>query len=225
MRKLLLISLIVVLAVPTVFSARKKDKAGTVSDYVYTDKKHEFSLTLNEEWKYKIQKNKSVFRLVLTQISYPIPSDYSSTPDYTKIPKMVLFVVETKLDSKAFIDSLISPSYKSKTKKELMKEFEILSITSSTGFSPEKLVSRKNKALNLDGKNGTYWTGQVKYTNEVSVSASSQGGKRVKGGYGGAIAAVKDGDKMIVFHLISEWDHFQATFKDGLEIIKSLDCK
>ncbi len=225
MRKLLLLSLIVLLAVPTVFSARKKDKAGKVSDYVYTDKKHDFSLTLNEKWKYKIQKNKSDFRLVLTQINYPIPPEYVTAPDYTKIPKMVMFVVESKLAPKAFIDSLVSPSYKSKSKKELKKEFEILSMSSSTGFAPEKLVSRKKKALNLDGKTGAYWTGQVKYTNEVSVSASSRGGKRVKGIYGGAIAAIKDGDKIVVFHLIAEWNHFQSAFKDGLEIIKSLDFK
>ena len=38
MRKLLLVCLIALLAVPTVFAARKKDKAGKVTDYVYTDK-------------------------------------------------------------------------------------------------------------------------------------------------------------------------------------------
>ncbi len=222
MRKLLLLCMIAIITVPSVFAARKKDKAGSVADYVYTDKKFNFSLTLNNEWKYKIKKNKSDFRFVLTKVDYAIPPEYSSAPDYTKIPRMVVYVVESKLAPKAFVDSLISPTYKSKAKKEVLKECEILNMRKSTGFVPEKLVSRKSKNLKLEGGTGYYWTGQVKYTNEVSVSASSLGGKRVKGSYGGAIAVVKNGDKLILFHVISEWNYFQSIFDDAMKIIKSI---
>lgn len=222
MRKLLLVCMIVIIAMPSVFAARKKDYAGKVSDYVYTDKKHNFSLTLNESWKYKIQKNKKDFRLVLTQIDYAVPPEYVDASDYTKIPKMVLYVVNTKLAPRAFVDSLMSSSYKSDAKKEVMKECEILNMQKSTGFVPEKLVSRKKKTIILDGEKGFYWTGQVKYTNEVSTSASSFGGKRVKGSYGGAVVAVKDDDKLILFHIISEWNYFESVFDDAMKIIKSL---
>lgn len=223
MRKLLLFFMIAIIAVPSVFAARKKDYAGKVKDYVYTDKKYNFSFTLNDEWKSRIQKNKSNFRLVLTQIKYAVPSDYAETPDYTKIPRIVVYVVETNLAPKAFIDSLVSPSYKSDVKKEVLKECEILNMIKSTGFVPEKLVSRKKKTLRIGDIKGAYWTGQVKYTNEVSTSASSQGGKRVKGGYGGAIATVKDGDNMILFHVISEWNYFESVLEDAMKIIKTLE--
>jgi len=222
MRKLLLLSMIVIIAVPSLFAARKKDYAGKVTDYVYTDKKHNFSLTLDEEWKYKIQKNKSDFRFVLTKIKYAIPSGYTQAQDYTKIPKVVMYVVESSLSPRAFIDSLISPSYKTKVKKNILREFEILNMNQSSGFTPEKLVSRQKKTLKLDDRNGAYWTGQVKYTNEVAVSASSLGGKRVKGSYGGAIAAIKDGDKLVLFHIISEWNSFETVLEDALKIIKSI---
>ena len=222
MRKSLLFLMLVLLAVPSIFAGRKKEKAGDISDYVYTDKKFNFSLKLNEEWKPKIQKNDEDFRLSLTQVNYGIPPEYVQTPDYTKIPRMVVFVVESDLPAKLFVDSLVSDTYKSDAKKELMKEFEILNMTSSTGFKPEKLLTRQKKSLDIGEEDGAYWTGQVKYTNEVATSASSIGGKRVKGGYGGGIAAVKKGKNMIVFHVISEWNYFEPVFDEALKIITSL---
>jgi len=224
-RKLLLICLIVVIAVPSVFAARKKVYAGKVSDYVYTDKKYDFSLNLNEEWKYKIKKNSSDFRLVLTKIDYPTPPEYASAPDYTKIPKMVVYVVQTDLAPRAFVDSLLSDDYKSKAKKEIMKECEILNLIKSTGFVPERLVTRKKKSLKIDERKGFYWTGQAKYTNEVSTSASSIGGKRVKGGFGGTVVVVKDGENMILFHAMSEWNYFETLFTDAMKIIETLKFK
>lgn len=222
MRKSLLIIMIALLAIPTAFAARKKDKAGEVVDYVYTDNKYNFSLTLNEEWKYKIQKDKSSFRMSLNQINYAIPPDYASIPDYTKIPRMVLFVVETSLSPAEFLDSLVSDTYESEVKKEVLKECEILNMNSSTGFDPEKVLTRKKKALKINDNNGYYWTGQLKYTNEVSTSASSQGGKRVKGGYGGGLVSVEIGDKMVLFHVISELNYFDAVFEEALKIINTL---
>ncbi len=214
--------MIALLIVPSVFAARKKDKAGKVKDYVYTDKKFNFSLNLNDDWKYKIQKNKGDFRIAFTQVKYGIPSDYANTPDYTKIPRIVVFVVESKLAPRAFVDSLISDSYKSKAKKTVLKEFEILTMMSSTGFVPERLLTRKKKTLQFDKSKGYSWTGQVKYTNEIATSANSVGGKRVKGGFGGGMVAVKDGDNLIVFHVISEWDYFGEVFEEAMSIINTL---
>ena len=222
MRKLLLLFMLVLLVTPTLFAGRKKEKAGTISDYVYTDKEYKFSLTLNEEWKSKIQKNDEDFRLAITQINYGVPPEYVETPDYTKIPRMVVYVVKTDLPPRVFLDSLASNSYDSDVKNELKKEFEIISLTSSTGFTPEDLIIRQKKSLDIGDHEGAYLTGQVKYTNEVALSASSIGGKRVKGGFGGAIAAVKDGDNMIVFHVISEWNYFEPVFDEALKIITSL---
>ena len=222
MRKLLIVLFLGLLLVPSVFAGRKKDKAGKVTDYVFTDKKFNYSLTLNEGWKYKIQKNKSDFRLVLTKVKFAIPPEYTNTPDYTKIPRIAVFMAETKMSASAFIDSLVSYSYKSDTKKEILKEFEIFNIGSGSGFKAERLVPRKRKNFQLGELRGSQWTGQVKYTNEIAISASSTGGKRVKGGYGASVIGIKNGDKLLLFHIICEWNYFKDVTAETMKIINSL---
>lgn len=57
----------------------------------------------------------------------------------------------------------------------------------------------------------------------VTTSASSVGGKRVNSSYGGSIAAVKNGDKMLVFHVMCEWEFFEPVFTAALKTINSLE--
>lgn len=222
MRKLLLVILLGLFFVPSVFARRHSEKAGKVQDYVYTDSKYDFSLKLSENWKYKIEDKDAVCRLILTQVKYAVPPDYLDATDYTKIPRMVVAVVNTDMRPADFIDSLVSNKYKSEEKKELLKEFEILNISSGTGFKPEELVPRKRKMIEINGLQGVYWTGQVQYTNEVAVSASSVGGKRVKGAYGGMIIALKKDNQMLLFHTISEWMYFEEVSKEVMGIINTL---
>lgn len=222
MKKVLIVCLTIFLVLPSVFAARKKDKAGKIENDVFTDKKYNFQLTLPDTWKVKVKKNKDNYRMVLTQVDYAIPPDYNNAPDYTMIPRTVVFVGETKLSTAAFIDSMISNSYKSDIKKDIYKEFEILSPPVGSGFKAEKLVPRKRKSIQIGNVKGTRWTGRLKYTNEVAVSASSMGGKRVKGAYGGMIVAIKKDDTILLFHTISEWIYFENIAAEIFGVINTL---
>ena len=226
MRRLIITLIIMAIAVPCLQARRPRDKAGEVKNDVYSDKKYNFKLTLNDEWKYKIKKNDSKFRLVLVQKNYEIPPDYLDAPDYTMVPRLVLWVDTTSMSAFAFLDSLISENYSSDQRKELLREFDILNDNiSEGGNSREKLVTRKKKAFNIEDKKALLWTGQMKYRKEVAISASSIGGKRVIGAYGGSMVGIKDGDNIYMFHLICEWNYFESNLAKAMQIIESITWK
>lgn len=223
MRRLVIVGIILLMAFPSVFAARKKDKSGKVTDGVYTDKKYDFQFTINDGWKYKTQKNKNNYRLVLTQKNYQIPSYYMQAEDYTLVPRLVVWGGETDMSPAAFVDSLLSDSYNSDQKKDLYKEFELIAEgASSSGTYREKLVPRGKKTIELGGEKGFFWKGNVKYMKEVALSASSSGGKRVNGAYGGGIVAVKNDKMIVVFHFICEWVYYQQVEAEVLEMIHTL---
>ncbi len=222
MRKITIFFLILMICSPIVFARKPKDKAGKVVDRVFTDKKYNFQLTITDLWKYKVNKNKTNFRLVLTKAKYEIPSDYKDAPDYTMIPKINVYADTTSLSVPAFIDSLLSDSFKSKQKKEIYKEFEILSSSGGSGMKKEKIRPRKSRTLEIDGKKGKSWSGQVQYRNEVATSASAAGGKRVYGAYGGTIVGIKKGNQIVLFHVICEWIYFENNTIDAMAVINSL---
>ena len=223
MRRLIITLLIMAVAVPCLQARRPRDKAGNVKNDVYTDKTYKFKLTLNDEWKYKIKKNDDNFRLVLVQKNYEIPPDYLDAPDYTMVPRLVLWVGKTTMSAFAFTDSLLSESYSSDQKKELFREFDILNDNiSEGGNSREKLVTRKKRAFTLGEGKALEWTGQMKYRKEVAESASSIGGKRVIGAYGGSMVSIKRGDEIYVFHLICEWNYFESNMAKAMEIIETI---
>ena len=144
MRKLLLICMIVLLAIPTVFAARKKDKAGEVVDYVYTDNTYKFSLTLNEEWKYKIQKENSSLRMSLNQINYAIPPDYASIPDYTKHDQLLDKVKELVQDRKNWVLYALSNEAKVfKTKRVIIQALAV----PERSWTKEKILAILQQAL------------------------------------------------------------------------------
>lgn len=222
MRKLLILMLIALMVVPSVMARRKSKKAGEVEKNVFTDEKYGYQLTLNDLWKYKIQKDNDDFRIILTKSKYEIPPDYLNAPDYTFIPKMVLFVGESKLSANEIIDSLLSDTYESDLKKEVLKEFEIFHRTGGSGMVKEDLLQMGKRPIEIDSTRGTSWTAQVRYTNEVATSAASAGGKRVKGAYGGAIISLKKDNLLYLFHVMGEWTYFQNNMKDAMDIINTL---
>lgn len=226
MRKTILVLLIISMSVPGAFARKPRDKAGTVSNHVYTDKKYNFNITFNDNWKYKIKANKEHYRLYLTQMDYEIPPDYLNAPDYTLIPKILVFVDTTSLSVPAFVDSLLSEKYKSKQKKEISKEFELFN--SSFGSSTlvlEKIVPRKRKNIKISGVKSLFWTGLVKYRHEISTSTafSGGGGIRVYGGYGINIIGVKKKNRIFLFLTQGEWVYFDNIINQALELAKSLE--
>ncbi len=218
MRRILLMTLTLLVCFSSVDARRKVAKAGKVSDGVYTDAAHGFSITLNEGWKYKINPASENFRVVMTQNKWEAPAYYQDAEDYTMIPRLVIWSDTTTLGVFPFVDSLVSESAQSDQKKEILKEFEIL--VPEPGW--ESLVPRGRKTKEIGGEKGVHWAGQVSYTKSVSLSSSSAGGKRVKGKYGTSIVGVKKGNTIVLFYMACEWDYYERIDAEIMAIVSSL---
>lgn len=214
MFRVCLISICLALMVTTAWAARKKDKAGAIANGVYTDDSYGFSLTIPQNWKSKIYSDKENIRLTMTQANFEVPNDYIKTPEHTKVPRITVFSDTTSMSLMDFIDSLVSPSYKSGQKKEMLKEFEILHSGPLGDANVQPVSPRRRSPITVGEQQGVIWSGQSKYMKEISVSASSVGGKRVDAAYGGSILALKKDRTIVVFHLICEWLYFPALDKE-----------
>ena len=203
MRQFLLLSLALLVLAPATEARKKQKKA-----------KYGFELTLHENWKPKISKDKDKQRILLTQRKYDVPSDYIDAPNYTHTPQLIMYVDTTTFGVHAFIDSLTSEDYRSKQKKEILKEFEFLN-------EPDRVPKRRSR-MEIAGESAVLWKAQAKYMKEIQESASSMSGKRVRREYGGAVAAVKVGDNIVLFHLMTEWEFFESVLAEVLPMIKSL---
>jgi len=215
MRNFILLALLLLLAVPGVDARKRKDKAGKMDGAVYQDKKYGFKLTVHENWKVRIQKNKSRFRLTLTQKKYGTPAHFQKAEDYTEVPRVVIFVDTCSMGIFPFVDSLLSNEYKSDRKKEILKEFEFLN-------KPEVIPKGRNR-IEVGGVSGLVWQGQSKYTKEIQTSASGVGGERVYGSYGGAIFAAKRKNESmrVLVHLMCEWEYFAPILKEVSTMVTS----
>ena len=107
-------------------SAKKKPKSGEVDGRVFTDSKFDFSITLPEGWKISVKRKKSPLRFVSLKKDYAIPMHFRVAPNYTEIPKIKMYVDTSSLDVRDFVDSLISKTFDSPQKREIVDVFEIL---------------------------------------------------------------------------------------------------
>jgi len=219
MKKLVIFILVGLMMAPMADARRKKPKAGEVDGDVYTDNRFGFQLTIHEEWKERVNKDEDRVRLTLTKKNYGIPTDFLNAPDYTKIPRITVFVDTTSLGAHDFIDSLMSETYESDQKNDIIKEFEILQ---RTDIYDGEVVPRGRSRLEVDGESGLMWKGQVKYKQIVQTSASSVGGKLVRSSYGGAIGAVKHGDNIYLFHVMCEWPYVATVLAEVEMTIRSV---
>jgi len=215
MGRFLLIILAFAMVAPVAQGGRKKAKAGEIKENVYTDAKYGFRLTLHENWKPRVNDADDAARLVLTQRNYAIPTKYKDAPDYTKIPRLVVYVDTTSTSAPVFIDSLVSQNFKSKQKSAMVGELE---------FLQEKDITPKGKArIELAGTTGFFWKGQSKYVKEIAESASATTGRREYGNYGGAIYAVNRDQYIILFHVMCEWEFYETVVAEAESIIKSIE--
>ncbi len=224
LRKFVIIALLIAIAVPSGFARRKKPKAGKLENNTYTDVGYGFKITLPEGWKVKVGYAKDHFRLSLVQKKYEIPPDYLNTPDYTQVPKIIVWADTTTMGATAFVDSLVSPTFKSEQKKNIYKEFELLNealVSSRTYRDP--LVQKKRRMIEVDGSRGVLWAGRATYLKEVALSASATGGgKRVRGAYGGNVIALKKDNRIVVFHMMCEWNYFDDIEEILINMVKGL---
>lgn len=218
MRRLLLLFLMMAICAPNIAARRPKAKSGTIKKNVFTDKKYNFQLKIDEGWKPKVTGDNQNFRLIMVQKNYEIPPDYLDNEDYTQIPRLVVWADTTTMGAFAFLDSLMSDSYKSDQKSDVLREFEILHNTSDR----EPLIPKGRKTLEIAGEKGVRWVGYSQYMKEVALSASSSAGKRVRGAYGGTIVAVKKGNLLVVFHLMCEWQYYPQVDAEVMAMIQTL---
>jgi hypothetical protein len=211
---------VLLLAGFTVEAKRKTPKAGNVNDGVYSDSEYDFSITLPESWKFKVNKKEDPIRVVMIQKNYQIPPDYIDAPDYTFVPRVVVFAGKSDMNVFAFMDSLLSESYNSEIKDEMMKEFEIFH---DTFEGREEIVPRERKTITYGDAKGVYWTAKGRYVKEVSLSSSGVGGKRVYGDYGGAVVLLQKDDILVAFHVMSEWNFFeQEVLPEAVSMISTI---
>lgn len=192
--------LVLLVAASASYAARKKESAGAVKDKIYQDAEYGFQFKVHDNWSAKINKADLSSRVVLIQKNWAVPPQYAQTRDYTQIPHLVVFADTTGLSAGAFIDSLLSPTYKSKAKKEITKEFEFLDV-------PDRVVKNR-RVMTVAGQTAVMWHAECKYVKEISETASSSTGKRVSGAYSGMMLAVKNGNTILLFHLTCESDFF-----------------
>lgn len=214
MKRILITGLVLLLAVPAVEARRQAKKAGEIIGDTYRDNRYGFELKINNNWKAKLGKEEGSVRLTLTQRDYGIPADYVDAKDYTKIPQLIVFVDTSSLGAHVFIDSLMSPTFKSGQKNAIYKDFEILA-------EPE-LVPMQRTRMEIAGQSALMWKAQAKYKKEVQTSASSSTGKFVNRSYGGAIAAVKMGNYIVLFNVVTEWEFFEPVLQEAQPMIESL---
>ena len=220
MRKIFIGAMLLLLMAPMLEARRKRDKAGRISDGVYQDKEYAFSLEMDEAWKVNIMKNEEQLRLVFVEKNYQVPNDYTETPDFTKVPRLAVYVDTTSMSVYAFIDSLLSETFESDQKNDIRKEFEILTLSESPEV--KDIIPRGVNRTEISGEKAMIWSAQAKYVKEVPVSASSSAAKRVYGEYGASIVGIKRGDRIYLFHLICEWPYFEEIQADILGIINTI---
>jgi hypothetical protein len=202
------------MAAPVAEARRKEKKGGEIVGNQYKDVEYGLELTLGENWKPKVGKAGEEVRLTLVQRDYAIPPDYTNVPDYAQIPLVIVYVDTTTLGTHAFIDSLISPTYKSNQKNAIQKEFEIL--------NEQDLIPLQRSRLDLAGESALMWKARANYKKDIQISTSSSTYKKVSRSFGGAIAAVKIEQNIILFYIISEWEYFDPVLTEVLPMIESL---
>ena len=215
MKRMFLLGLVLLLAVPVAEAGRKKKKAGKLDGSVFTDKKYAFSLTVHENWKARIRKDKDSYRLVLTQKNYGIPPVYQQVPDYTKVPRLAIFADTSSVGVHPFLDSLLNDSYKSDQKKTVMKECEIL--------QESELVPKGRKRAEISGSSAVIWKGRSKYTKRImKTTRADEEGELVYRAYGGAIIVAKKDDVIVLFKVMCEWEFYESVLNEVMSMVTSL---
>ena len=214
MKRMLICGLLLLMAAPLAEARRKEKKGGEIVGDLFRDNELGFEVKLHQNWKPRIGKVGDKVRLTLLQRDYSIPPDYTNVPDYTQIPLVILYIDTTTLGPHAFIDSLTSQTFKSGQKSAICKEFEIL--------NEQELIPMQRTRMDIAGQSALMWKVRANYKKDIQTSTSSSTYKKVSRSYGGAIAAVKVNDKIVLFYVISEWEFFDPVMAEVQPMIESL---
>ena len=213
-KKTLTVILALACLASTGYARKQIPKAGQITDGVYSDAKHGFSLTLPAGWDAKVKEVKSECRLELTLKKFELPVDLEPYRDAMTAPAAEVWVVELPFSTHEYVDSLISDSYRSNLKSRLLRDLcESDEMTKFMGFATTDRKGFKAGALDV-----ATWRGLVNY----AVNMGSETRKiSICVGYLG----VKKGDLALVVIVGGYKTTFKETFDQIETMVKSLQWK
>jgi len=212
MKRLLIVSLVILICLPSAFARKKRAKSGEIKNNVYTDATYNFKLTILENWEAELQKPKKQCRLVLQQKDHKIPGELMAYPGLAKVPTLEIHIIEESLNPGALVDSIASNSYKSKNKKEILKN--ILQLEENLYF--DGLTRENKKSLEIDGKKAARWDGGSHFTKKISMDET------IPRTYGVGMVAINNGELTIVCLLDCEKTFYNELIKEVVTIAESL---
>ena len=216
MMRRLLVAILTLACVVSTGDARKQiPKAGEITDGVYSDANHGFSLTLPSGWEAKVKEAKSECRLELVQEKFELPADLEPYRDQLSAPAAEVWLVELPFNTAEYIDSLNSDSYNSDLKSKLLGDLR----EPDESMKFEGFATSDRRGFKAGSLNVAAWRGLVNYT----VDMGTESGKiSFCVGYFG----VKKGDLALLV-LVYGYDKatFKGTFDQLATMVESLDWK
>jgi len=213
MKRLIIIMLAIMICMPSAFARKKKEKSGKIKDNIYTDSKYEFKMTLLENWSAKLQKPDADFRIIMSQNEHEIPPALMPYPHKAMVPEVKIYITESEFGPLVFIDSLVSNTYKSDAKKDILSEIVFI----EEGVDYDGLFPDVRKGMKINEKQGGRWEGHADYTVKQGLTETT------KRSYGTGILTVKKDDMMLVFQLSCERRFFPKVFKEVVTMVESLE--
>ncbi|MCK5126467.1 MAG: hypothetical protein KAR42_09445 [candidate division Zixibacteria bacterium] len=168
MNRILMVALVLVFALGLFNAPVLAKKVGKITDNVFTDDNHKFSITTFEGWSTKVgSKSKLPLRLTMLEKSFPVPQAYQGggKEDFAQIPTIRVLVDTCSTTAEQFIENLLDSKFKSKQKKFFRKNLKLIS-------RPHEVL-KKTQATIQDQKAVIYSIRQA-YRNEVAQSGSDR---------------------------------------------------
>ena len=191
---------------------KKKNAAGVITDSLYTDNQHGFSIMFLDDWKTNVKTKGKKLRVVASKKDYFIPVDFRNSQFHTTIPKVKVYVDTTSMELRAFIDSLKSRKFKSKQKQNIMLEFKALS-----GKFTRPRVTRIKSDSGIKGR-------RMKTTLRYKLEVQKAGGRDdnvVTDFIQADIALFKKENRIYIISCVCEAQFYQVNEPIFLQMIKS----
>ncbi len=123
-------SLVLVLLLGSTALAAKKVKTGVVEGNTYTDSRYGFTITKNDNWKFKVEKEKpdepKRVRVKLQKANYQLPMERKFDPSSWTVAYGGFWIDTTSRTTKEFAAMITDIDYKDKQKKELIKFADLI---------------------------------------------------------------------------------------------------
>jgi hypothetical protein len=212
MRRSLIVVLAFLMFLPSAYARKKRPKAGEIVDSVYTDAKYDFQFTITGKWEARPMDPNDDYRLELTQKDYKIPPDLMQYPTLAKVPDLNVYIGKVEMSPPAFVDSVLSDSYKSDIKKDIMKPTQIV----EEGVEFNGLRQTAKKIIKIDDKEAVQWEGVAEYTKKLGM------GETIPRSYAVGVVGIKNGDYLLIFMLSCERTFFPEVFGEVLTMANSV---